>query len=198
MNNAEVLEEMRRLRQLYALKRTMRYETTRDHTIHSESVAEHLFGMMVLAQYFLPIEDPKGRLDRQRVYELILYHEIGEIETGDILFNKKTEDHREAERQAAVHVVSQFPKGVSEEALSAFREFDEEQTPEARFVIALDKLEPIFELLDDVNMKSYKRLGIKAVVNIEPKLKATDLYPHMRACLDAGMQYFISQDAFAE
>ena len=77
----DILAEMRRIRELYVLKHTMRYRSTRDHSVHSESVAEHLFGIQVLAQYFLPLEDPSGTLDRVRINELILFHEIGEIET---------------------------------------------------------------------------------------------------------------------
>ena len=140
----DILAEMRRIRELYVLKHTMRYRSTRDHSVHSESVAEHLFGIQVLAQYFLPLEDPSGTLDRVRINELILFHEIGEIETGDILFHQKNSDDREVEQHAAERVVHRLPESLQGIASDRSREYDLNETPEAHFVHALDKVEPIF------------------------------------------------------
>lgn len=77
-----------------------------------------------------------------------------------------------------------------------FLEYDEQKTPEARFVYALDKLEPIFELFDDINMQSYKRLKVTATTNRKPRDEAVKNYPTMKRFLDVGMNYFVERDAF--
>ena len=191
-----VLGEMRKLRELYKLKTTLRYQTVRDGAVHSESVAEHLFGMQVLAEYFLPLEDPEGKLNRLRIYQLMLYHEIGEVETGDIVFDRKNEELRAVERQAAVRVAERLPTSLGKVALACFREFEECVTPESVFADAIDKGEPIFELYDDINLRSFKRLNIRQDVATASKLEATKTFPYMRRCIDAWLSYAISREAF--
>lgn len=199
MTNEEILDEMRRLRKFYALKGVIRYRGTRDGAIHAESVAEHLFGMQILSHYFLLLEDPNHLLDWGRISELILYHEIGEIETGDILFHRKFDAHRLEEHEAAKRVAAELPASLSEVALARFLEFEECKTDEARFVDAIDKIEPIFELFEhDIALGGLKRLGVTKDVGINGKYFATEPYPHMRRFLDAWTEYAVSQNAFAE
>jgi hypothetical protein len=52
-----VIAELQKVQTLYALKRVIRYNHTREHDVHTESVAEHVFGMHCLVEYFLPLED---------------------------------------------------------------------------------------------------------------------------------------------
>lgn len=197
-DRSEILEEMRRLRELYKLKRTLRYDSRRDFSVHSESVAEHLYGMMVLAHYFLPLEDADGTLDHKTVFELILFHDIGEADTGDIVSHWKTAEHEEAERLAVQAIAQRVPKSISETLLIRVEEYEAGESSEAMFVRAIDKLEPIFELLDDVNITSFKRLNTTAEMNAVPKRKALARYPVMSAFLEAGMDYFLSRDAFVK
>src|SRR3989344_7404524 len=179
MTDTEILEEMKRLRKMYALKGVMRYKSSRDMLVHSESVAEHLFGMQVLAQYFLPLEDPKRLLGRERIFELILFHEIGEIETGDILFHHKGEEQAEEERRAAGRVAAQLPVSLRGIAHERFLEFDACTTPEARFTDAIDKIEPIFELFEEKAYANLKVNGVTLDIGVNGKRAATEKYPHM-------------------
>lgn len=194
----EVFDEYLRLREMYALKSVLRYETRRDTTVHSESVGEHLFGMQLLAHYFLPLEDPLGRLDRIRVSELILFHEIGEIETGDIVTHKKSLEHSRIEREAAERVAARLPASLREIAWKRFVEFDDVSTDEAAFVEAIDKIEPIFELYDDMRLASFIRLGVSREAAIGKKLKVTEQYPYLRKFLDAWLAYADGKRIFAE
>jgi putative hydrolase of HD superfamily len=188
---------MKRIRKLYALKSVMRYKTNRDHSVHSESVAEHLYGMQVISTYFLPLEDARRQLDWVHIAELILFPEIGEIETGDILFFQKRDIDREEERRAAKRVADQLPQSLRTLAYERFMEFDTCDTPEAKFADAVDKMEPIFELLDDINVKSFTRLGLKKDMAIHGKRTATEAYPYLRRFLDAWTEYMVSIDGFA-
>ena len=193
----EILAEMERVRVLYKLKYTMRYESARDMRVHSESVAEHLFAMQIISQYFLPLEDAGGKLDRVRINELILFHEIGEIETGDILFFQKRDADKEEERRAARRVADELPQSLQALAYERFIEFDACDTPEAKFADAVDKIEPIFELLDDVNVQSFKRLGLRKDIATNGKRLATKPYPYMRRFLDAWTEHMVSIEGFA-
>lgn len=183
---------------MYALKETMRYMSIRDNAVHSESVAEHLFGMMVLAQYFLPLEDPEHRLDKVRLSELILFHEIGEIETGDISFHQKKQEHVEREREAARRVADSLPTSMQSLAWERFHEFESCKTAEAEFAVALDKLEPIFQMMHELGHPLFKVQGITQAIGTDGKKIATAKYPHMRRFLDAWTEYMVSLKAFAE
>lgn len=197
-SNEDILAEMRALRELFALKHVMRYQSVRDAAVHSESVAEHLFGMQVLSQYFLPLEDPMESLDVRRIYELILFHEIGEIETGDILFHKKSADQKAEERKAAARVAARFPESLRTLALERFREFDECRTSEAKYADAIDKIEPVFHLFEDVGLRLFKELAISKNVAVANKLIATEPYPYMRRFLEAWTERAVSLNVFPE
>ena len=193
----DMVEEMHRIRRLYILKETMRYDSERDMSVHSESVAEHLFGMQVLTQYFLPLEDPHFALDRYRINELILYHEIGEIETGDIPVIKKTEDHRVYEHGAARRVADSLPYSIKDLAWNRYAEFEESATPEAQFTVAIDKIEPMFEMLSERGYPLFKVQGYTRDIAIGRKIEATTQFPHMRKFVDAWTEHMDALDAFA-
>ena len=196
-SDAEVLEEMQKLRVLYKLKKTLRYATKRPEE-HSESVAEHLFAMQVLVQYFLPLEDKEGKLDRVRINELIIFHELGEVETGDIVFHRKNDDHRKEEALAAQRVAKQLPESLRQTALDRSREFDECATPEATFAAAIDKLEPVFELFEEKELAAFNRLHITRDIAVGNKRAATEQFPHMRKFLDAWEARAVSLDIFPQ
>jgi putative hydrolase of HD superfamily len=197
-SDTEILAETQRIREMYTLKWTMRYESVRDHKTHSESVAEHIFGMFVLLDYFLPLEDPEGKLDRVKLHQLILYHELGEIELGDTMFHKKSEANVHAEAEAAKLVAVRMPAHIRALALERFDEFEFGESPEARFAVALDKLEPIFELSTDIGSALYRQHGMNREVAIGKKYVVSEGYPYLRRFLDAWVNWMVSINAFAE
>jgi putative hydrolase of HD superfamily len=193
----EVIAEMHRIREMYKLKRTMRYESKRDHSIFTESVGEHLFGMFVLVDYFLPLDDPEGKLDRQRVHELILYHEIGEIETGDIVSHKKTAAHSLIEQEAAKRVAAKLPESLAEKAHDRFIEFEQKVSPESLFATAIDKIEPIFEL-DESAWYLFKEQKWTKEILIGKKYDASKKYPYLTLFLNAWVDHLVANDVFPE
>lgn len=74
------METINKLRKFYHLK-----NVDRDAVVgkRKESSAEHSWSTLILADYFLNIMNDKS-LNRLKVYELLLYHDIVEIESGDI------------------------------------------------------------------------------------------------------------------
>lgn len=108
-----------------------------------ESVAEHVFGMALLAWWVADANFPS--LDRDKVIRMVLVHEIGEVYTGDLTpaDNVPPEEKHRLEREAVWKVVSKLPHG--EAYLALWEEFEETQTPEARLVRQLDRLEMAFQ-----------------------------------------------------
>ncbi len=193
----EYLNELQRIRIMYRLKSTMRYLSVRDDSVHSESVAEHLFGMQVIAQYFYPLEDPNGELDRVRVGELMLFHELGEIETGDIINHRKTDEHRALEREAAKRVAKLLPTSLQNLALERLGEYEARRTPEGKFAHAIDKIEPIFELWDESTaLTLFKKHSYTYENAMDVKREVTEEFPYMRKFVDAWESRAVALDIF--
>ncbi len=196
-SHEDIIEEMRRLRVLYTLKTTLRYRSTRPDE-HSESVGEHLFAMQVVAQYFLPLEDPEGKLDRVRINELMLFHELGEIETGDIIFHRKTETDYANEQLAAERVAKQLPETMQAIALERVKEFDACETSEAKFAVAVDKIEPLFEMFDEKVLPLFKKQQVTRKDAVDKKRIAAKPFPYMSKFLDAWEARAVSLNIFPE
>lgn len=194
--DGEVLEEVQRIRKLYTLKHVVRYNSVRDDSVHAESVAEHIYGMFILADYFLIIESSAQELDRERVMSLILYHELGEIETGDIPTYQKTEADKAAEYEAAQRVLKDIPTKLQEKAAVLYDEYEELVTPESKFVKAIDKIEPIFEVFDDLGIETVKRLRVTYEEHVAAKHTVAQPYPAMLRFLEVLTNYLDSRGAF--
>lgn len=180
MTDEQVLNTVKELQTAYRLKRTMRYYTPRNLEVHSESVAEHVFAIFFIAEYFIPLEDPKGMLDVAKIHRMILFHDFGEILKGDIPYHLKTEAHEKQEQDDASVVFASLPETMQQMARDHWQEFEDKTSPEAQFVQALDKIEPCFELFDPINAQSMMRLKMTFSQHMEKKLKATEHFPIMR------------------
>ena len=195
-SDEQVLEEARALRVAYQLKRTLRYNTQRDLSVHSESVAEHKFALFFLAEYFLFLEDPANKLDFRTVHRIILYHDFPEITHGDIPYLFKTTAHEERERAAAAGVFASLPPPMRQLAQESWEMYEQRETPEARFVYALDKIEPVFELFDPINEQTPRRLNQTYESHMRKKLTATQNYPYMRKFVEVMSEDMLRRGVF--
>ena len=134
-----ILEDMAKLQYLYRLKKVIRYDQNRHETDSTESVAEHVYGMHILAHYFLPLEDPGGNWNDARIYEMITLHDVDEIETGDILGWAKTPEQRLLEAEATEVVIQKSPVHMQIKLKQRLSEYETQETPEAKFARAIDK-----------------------------------------------------------
>lgn len=195
-SDEQILETVRQLQTAYRLKRTLRYRTERNHGEHSESVAEHVYALLFLSYYFLPLEDVAHNLDVEKVHRALLFHDFAEIAHGDIPYHEKTEKHELREREAAHGVFDKLPFPLRTTAHESWLEYEEQRSPEARFVYALDKIEPLFELFDPINEPSIKRLKFSYDAHIGKKLKATEGFPTMRKFVDVVTRDWLARDIF--
>ena len=151
-----VLSETKKLQYLYGLQKVIRNHLKREEAIETESVAEHVHAMSVLAHYFGPLEHEKITLDYARVHSLITWHDIDEIETGDIIGYLKTDEDRLREASATHTVLQKSPDLITSLIQSHLDEYKAQTTPESRFVKALDKLDPVFYLFNKNGYKLFK------------------------------------------
>ena len=143
-----VLAEFKKLQTLFLMKQVIRYHHTREEVVDTESVAEHVYGMFVIAEYFLPLEDTEEEWDQNAIRRMIIFHDIDEIETGDTIGYLKTATDREQEFVAQQRVIDKIPPSLQNPVTEALSEYETRESREARFVKAVDKLEPIFHLFN--------------------------------------------------
>lgn len=108
-----------------------------------ENDAEHAWHMAVMA--YLLQEYSNEEIDIAKTMIMCLIHDIVEIEAGDTyaydIEGKKSQ--KEREEKAANHLFSLLPLDQAKELRSIFEEFDEGNTPEARFARAMDNFQPL-------------------------------------------------------
>ncbi len=137
---------LQKIRTFYQLKTIERANSVGK---RKESPAEHSWSCLILADYFLSIMKDKT-LNRLKVYELLMYHDVVEIEAGDIniLEDHKRKDKKEKEIQAAKILQKQLPKALSQKFIDLFNEYEEGKTTEAKFARAIDALDAEIHELD--------------------------------------------------
>lgn len=145
----KILEDMQKLQYLYGLKKVIRYNQDRHVTDSTESVAEHVYGMHILAQYFLPFEDPQGGWNKACIYEMITLHDIDEIETGDVLGYTKTPEIRAMELNSMKLTIEKSPVHMQANMRSRAEEYEGRETVEAKFAKAIDKIEPLVQIFNE-------------------------------------------------
>ncbi len=145
-----------------------------------ESVADHVFSMAVLGWWLCDSLFPT--LDREKVLRLVLAHELGEIYTGDLIPAdgvEPAEKHRR-EREALLKVTGKLAGGAG--VADAWEEYEAGQSPEARFVRQLDRLEMAlqasvyeaegFEQVSEFFQSAEKDIGDAALREILDSLSA--------------------------
>jgi len=154
----KVLEEVEKLQFFYGLKREIRYGESRSDVTNPESVAEHIYGMHVLFDYFLPLEDPEGKLDKEKIRKMITFHDVDEVITGDIVGYLKTEDDKEAERKATIMVLKGAPDSMRQTLTDTLEEYEKRESIESRFVKAIDKMDPVIHIFNQDGKELLNRM----------------------------------------
>ncbi len=148
-----ILDEVKRLQYLYGLKTKIRYGQKRPDGDLTESVAEHIYGMHLLAQYFIPLENPTGDWDKLKIFSMITVHDIDEIETGDTIGYLKTDIMRKEQHNAKYIAINNSPTHLQNTFINLIEEYEAQETVEARFVKAIDRFEPNIQMYSDFGKK---------------------------------------------
>jgi putative hydrolase of HD superfamily len=136
------MENLKHIRKLYDLKIVYRDNPLQQ---RYESSAEHSRSAMLLAEYFM--ETMEIAIDKLKVLELLLYHDLAEIETGDISLSdtQARNGKKEREQQAVKDIASTLPSAMGEKYQTLYEEFEAKETLESRFANAIDKLDADFQ-----------------------------------------------------
>jgi putative hydrolase of HD superfamily len=86
-------------------------------------------------------------VDVLRAMKMLLVHDLVEIDAGDTFAYDAAGhlDKEERERAAADRVFGLLPEDQASELRSLWNEFEESESPEARFALALDRLQPLLQ-----------------------------------------------------
>jgi putative hydrolase of HD superfamily len=139
------MAHLNQLRYFYHLKSVERHNSQGK---RKESSAEHSWSGLVLADYFLG--KVKQKLDKIKVYEMLLYHDLVEIEVGDVNITDgdKRKGKKELELKAMQVVKQKIPIEMGNKFVRLFQEFEDGNTPEAKFCKAIDALDAVIHELD--------------------------------------------------
>jgi putative hydrolase of HD superfamily len=124
------------------LKTVMRGSRIADASRH-ENTAEHSWHLALFA--LVLSEHAVGTVDIWRVIQMLLIHDLVEIESGDTpLFDAEGSlDQAHREILAADKLFGILPRDQGEPLRNIWEEFEAAETADARFAKALDRLQPI-------------------------------------------------------
>ena len=128
---------------LDALKKVDRRNFNLDDS-RRENTAEHSWQIVVFAQVLLPYANDKDQIDLLRVIRMLSIHDVVEIEAGDtFIFDEGAMTGKyERELQAAKNTFGILDEPLSSDFLNLWMEFEAEETPDAIFACAVDRIMP--------------------------------------------------------
>ena len=124
-----------------------------------ENSAEHSWQIALLAASLA--HHAETPIDIDRVIGMLLVHDIGEIDTGDTMVYVEGGwiERKAAERTAVERIFALLPEVQAARFLALWQEFEDAETPEARFANAADRAMPV--LLNLANQgQSWRENGI--------------------------------------
>lgn len=108
-----------------------------------ESVADHSFFVGLMALLLADHEDES--MDKFKVIQMALIHDLAESVIGDITPADDISLQEKFDRELAALESVLKPLPMAEELLTLWREFEQGNSAEAKFVRRLDKLEMVFQ-----------------------------------------------------
>lgn len=145
MDSGRIATQLGFLREADKLKSILRHSRV-TFADRRENDAEHSWHLaltvMILAEHAEP------GLDLLRTLEMVLIHDLVEIDAGDTIAYASSAEkaaQTERERAAAERIFGLLPAEQGARLRTLFDEFEARVTPEARFARALDRLQPILQ-----------------------------------------------------
>ncbi|RAV10139.1 HD domain-containing protein [Paenibacillus contaminans] len=149
----EFIVEIDKMKQI--LRNTILMDASR-----KENSAEHTWhmavGAMVLSEY-----SNESSLDMLKVFKMILLHDIVEIDAGDTFAygNVNLLEIAEKEKKAADRIFGLLPHDQANQLKNIWNEYENAETPEAKFAQAMDSFMPILHNYKTSGLQ-WQRLGV--------------------------------------
>jgi putative hydrolases of HD superfamily len=185
------IEEINRFKKINKLKSVYRLNSVDS---RKESSAEHSWSAIVLADFML--DRYKLKLDKLKVCELLMFHDLAEIHTGDFPLSPKEKfgDKQQKELKASKLLKTQLPKKFGEKYFKIFMEFEERKTPEAKFARMIDVFDAQIHEID--YKKDWKGWTKKFL--LDNKLKYFDEFPQIKKDFLLLADYLEEEGYFSE
>ena len=108
-----------------------------------ENSTEHSWQIALLAGAMAEFAEPG--VDVHRVMQMLLVHDIGEIDTGDTIVyaEEGLAERKAAERVAVERIFGMLPNAQGAKFLALWEEFEAGESAEARFAHAADRAMPV-------------------------------------------------------
>lgn len=112
-----------------------------------ENSAEHSWHLALYALVLEPFAAPE--VDITRVIQMLLLHDLVEIDAGDHPINEEHDWHAvaQAEERAAERLFGLLPQDQGQELHGLWQEFEQAQSVDAQFAKQIDHCQPIFQTL---------------------------------------------------
>lgn len=126
-----------------------------------ERVAEHSWFVALAA--LLLRDDVSQEIDLGRAVTLAVVHDVVEKYVGDTFaFSDATADQFDREHRAMAELRKRTGSAGISRIIDAWQEYEDQETPEARFVKGLDALIPIMQNYRNLDHSSWARHHVKA------------------------------------
>ncbi len=108
-----------------------------------ENTAEHSWHLAMVVMALAPHAGPD--VDVARAVEILLVHDLVEIDAGDTYVYDADghDDKEERERAAAARIFGLLPPDQAAHLAALWDEYETRSTPTARFAYAVDRLQPL-------------------------------------------------------
>jgi len=136
-------KQMQFLVEVEKLKAVYRQNMVVDQSRH-ENTAEHSWHLALMA-VILADEAVDPGVDLPTVIEMLLIHDIVEIDAGDTFLYDADgyQDKEQRENRAAERLFGLLPEDQKDRCIRLWREFDARETPSALFAAAIDNMQPV-------------------------------------------------------
>lgn len=194
-----LIDEIEQFKNIQKLKFTYRF-SWRTLNWEKESTAEHTWCMFVVADYLLEklnqICPWKYNLDKLKIYEMIVYHDLIESETWDVdLDPSASELHKtkaQIEKEAFPIFLDKIPKELRKIYSEKIDEYEKRETIESKFVKLVDVIEAEYQSI----FYKYLRKNWSRDFYIQKREKYHDYFPELKFIFFDMLDYLDENNYF--
>ena len=120
-----------------------------DDELVRESLVEHVGYLPIIASTIYPYLEHKDSIDLGKVLIMLSIHDIGETVTGDIITYHKNAENEKSESQIAKEL-------LHPSLMAVYEEYERKETLESKFAHSVDKMEPLIQNSQDLEMNYHR------------------------------------------
>jgi 5'-deoxynucleotidase YfbR-like HD superfamily hydrolase len=197
---SQTIQDAKAMLNAFKLKFTYRYTDRPVYKKERESVAAHTWGCMITADYLLEkletLAPGKYKLDREKIYSLITYHDLIEAETGDVdidpAYKAEQMSKPEVEKQAMKVFPQKLPKEIQARFLEMLHEYEQRKTLESKFVKVVDIIECEYLIHDQKELYTNWTKEYRESIR-RPHFKD---FPELEFLLDELLEFYMDNNYF--